>query len=191
EDFLEGSSAGPSAPALAPRTGERLASSAADADAHATTALSGPPELPHASAPLPRNASAHVTVPAALEGAPGGLEATRGRWPSNFGGGETGVEPFSRDALRRLMTSHAGVLRSGELLAEAGRTLRHWAAVVRPDAVDSCADPVAQEDRNLLLAAQLLVDAALQRGESLGAHYRSDETVETLPLPPKASLLHD
>lgn len=175
EDFLEGSSAGPSAPALAPRTGERLASSAADADAHATTALSGPPKLPHDSAPLPRNASTHVTVLAGFEGA-------------------GGSGPFSREALRRLMTSHAGVLRSGQLLAEAGRTLESWAAVVRPDAVESAADPVACENRNLLLAAQLLVGAALKRCESLGAHYRSDEPVETdnpTSLRPKASLLHD
>ncbi|UTT68199.1 L-aspartate oxidase [Arthrobacter sp. DNA4] len=102
-------------------------------------------------------------------------------------------EPFSREALRRLMTSHAGVLRSGELLLQARRTLDRWAAVVRPG--PGCdADPVACEDRNLLLAAQLLVDAALKRGESLGAHYRSDEPVETdklTSLRPKASLLHD
>ena len=92
------------------------------------------------------------------------------------------------------MTSHAGVLRSGQLLAKAGRTLESWAAVVRPDAVESAADPVACENRNLLLAAQLLVGAALKRCESLGAHYRSDEPVETdnpTSLRPKASLLHD
>ena len=92
------------------------------------------------------------------------------------------------------MTSHAGVLRSGELLAEAGRTLDRWADVVRPDAVASFADPVAQEDRNLLLAARLLVAAALDRRDSLGAHYRSDEPVHaepTLPSRVKASLLHD
>ncbi|NUT70159.1 L-aspartate oxidase [Pseudarthrobacter sp. C4D7] len=193
EDFLAGSSAGPSAPALAPRTGERLASSAADADAHATTALSGPPELPHASAPLPRNASAHVTVPAALEGAADRSGVLAGSGPSSSGGGEGAGEPFSREALRRLMTSHAGVLRSGELLAEARRTLDHWAGVVRPD-LAGAADPGACEDRNLLLAAQLLVGAALKRGESLGAHYRSDEPAETANLSslrPKASLLHD
>ena len=194
ESFLEGSPAGPSAPALASRTGDRLASSAAGADAHATTALSGPPELPHASAPLPRNASAHVTVPAALEGAADRSNALGGSWPSSFGReGEPG-EPFSRDALRRLMTSHAGVLRSGELLAEAGRTLDRWAAVVRPDAVAASADPAAHEDRNLLLAAQLLVAAALSRRDSLGAHYRSDEPVHSepsCPPRPKASLIHD
>lgn len=142
-------------------------------DAPRAASAAGGLGLTHASAPLPRNASAHVAVPAGFEGA---------------------GEPFSREALRRLMTSHAGVLRSGKLLAEAGRTLESWAAVVRPDAVESVADPVACEDRNLLLAAQLLVSAALQRGESLGAHYRSDEPVETANLTslrPKASLLHD
>jgi len=51
------------------------------------------------------------------------------------------------------------------------------------------------EDRNLLLAARLLVRAALARRGSLGAHYRADEPVaensETISLRPKASLLHD
>lgn len=95
------------------------------------------------------------------------------------------------------MTSHAGVLRSGALLAEAGQTLDRWAAVVRPDDVDGSVDPLVHEDRNLLLAAQLLVAAALDRTESLGAHYRNDEPAapaepeNTYSLRPKASLLHD
>ena len=48
EGFLAagGSSAAPLAPALSARTGDRLASSAAGPAAHATTALSGTPELP-------------------------------------------------------------------------------------------------------------------------------------------------
>lgn len=104
--------------------------------------------------------------------------------------------PFSRDALRRLMTSHAGVLRSGELLGEAAETLERWAGVVLSrtpaPAPRSDLDAVAvHEDRNLLLAARLLVAAALERSESLGAHYRSDEPVETISLRPKASLVHD
>src|SRR5688500_16578914 len=54
DHFLGGSPADPSAPALPPRTGNRLASSVAGPAAHATTALSGPPELPHdSSAPQP------------------------------------------------------------------------------------------------------------------------------------------
>ncbi|WP_461187046.1 L-aspartate oxidase [Arthrobacter sp. Z4-13] len=183
EDFLEGGSAGPSAPALPPRTGDRLASSAAGADAHATTALPGPPELPHGFfAGQPES------------GAPAGSLL------ASFGG-DGGSEPFSREALRRLMTAKAGVLRSGELLAEAADTLERWAAVVRPAAVSVGTDTRLHEDRNLLLAAQLLVAAAQQRSESLGAHYRSDypadaegiadEFEETSPTRPKASLVHD
>ena len=93
------------------------------------------------------------------------------------------------------MTSHAGVLRSKELLEEAAGILDRWAAVVLPDAVAAGGDgdPVELEDRNLLLAARLLVAAALARRDSLGAHYRSDEPdePETYSLRPKASLLND
>jgi L-aspartate oxidase len=95
------------------------------------------------------------------------------------------------------MTSHAGVLRSGVLLVEAARILDRWAGVVLPGTVAVAGgpglDPSALEDRNLLLAARLLVAAALARHDSLGAHYRSDEPEEpeTYALRPKASLLHD
>ncbi|MBT2566736.1 FAD-binding protein [Arthrobacter sp. ISL-85] len=163
-------------------------------DAPRAASAAGGLRLTHASAPLPRNASAHVAVPAALEGATGRSGAPGGSWPSSFAGGGGAGEPFSRGALRLLMTSHAGVLRSGELLASAAGTLAAWAAVVSPPAVADPADPAVHEDRNLLLAAQLLVDAARRRQESLGAHYRADETVQTenpYPSRPKASLLHD
>ena len=173
-------------------------------DAPRAASAAGGLRLTHASAPLPRNASAHVAVRAALEGAADRSGAPGGSWPSNFGGNEGRDTQFSREALRRLMTSHAGVLRSGELLLQAAATLERWAAVVRPDAVVSSADrssadrssvePVVLEDRNLLLAARLLVAAALNRRESLGAHYRTDEPVQTetsYPSRPKASLLHD
>jgi L-aspartate oxidase len=99
--------------------------------------------------------------------------------------------PFSRDALRLLMTARAGVLRNGVLLREAGETLGRWAAVVRPGTVSAGAEPREHEDRNLLLAAQLLVAAALNRTESLGAHYRSDEPEETIEIRPKASLVRE
>ncbi len=86
---------------------------------------------------------------------------------------------FSRDALRRLMTADAGVMRSGEQLREAETVLAAWDAVVHsetaPDSGHSdwlCQD--AHEDRNLLLAARLLVAAALNRTQSVGAHYRAD-----------------
>ena len=109
-------------------------------------------------------------------------------------------EPFSRDALRRLMTAKAGVLRNGVLLEEAGGLLEAWAGVVRPEVVPRDGDPRAHEDANLLLAARLLVAAARERTESLGAHYRSDSPAEAADLHeeleetytrPKASLVHD
>ncbi|KRE77906.1 FAD-dependent oxidoreductase [Arthrobacter sp. FX8] len=135
-----------------------------------------------------------VPLGAAAEGAADRPDGPLGSLPSNFGGGGEAGEAFSRGALRRLMTSHAGVLRSGELLAEAASTLDRWAAVVRPHADSPSAGPAVLEDRNLLLAAQLLVDGALGRRESLGAHYRSDDPADpetTYPPRPKASLLHD
>lgn len=172
EDFLAGSAWG----------------SPAGTPPRAASAAAGLP-LTHASG-APSGDRSSVTFPGASEGAPCELDGPRGSPQANFGGGEF-VEPFSRDALRRLMTSHAGVLRSGRLLADAAGTLDRWAAVVRPDAVVSSADPAVQEDRNLLLAARLLVAAALDRRESLGAHYRSEESEDAYSLSPKVSLVHD
>lgn len=87
---------------------------------------------------------------------------------------KSGPSPFSRSALRRLMTARAGVLRSGGLLGEAAEALDAWADVVLPENVPDSADFAVHEDANLLLAAQLLVQAARARRGSLGAHHRSD-----------------
>ena len=68
-------------------------------------------------------------------------------------------------------------MRSGEQLREAETVLAAWAAVVRPETapMPDAVDPAdAHEDRNLLLAARLLVAAALNRTQSVGAHYRAD-----------------
>lgn len=154
----------PSAPALRSLASERLASSAAGVDLHATTALSGTTEPAGALAWQPE------LVP----------------------------ESFSRTALRRLMTAKAGVLRTGGLLREAAESLDAWADVVLPENVPDSADPRVHEDANLLLAAQLLVQAAGARRGSLGAHYRSDavetqreEIVQRYTIRRKASLVND
>jgi L-aspartate oxidase len=94
------------------------------------------------------------------------------------------TEPFSRDGLRRLMTSHAGVIRDGALLREAGAMLGVWAADVVPLQAPDSLEVRVHEDANLLLAAQLLVHAARERRESLGAHYRSDGTAPTAAVEP-------
>ncbi len=123
-------------------------------------------------------------------GAAAGPGGTAESLPASFGGGSGA---FSREALRRLMTAKAGVLRNGVLLGEAAETLGRWAAVVGPGAVPAGGHTRDHEDRNLLLAAQLLVAAALARRDSLGAHYRSDDPEEpdTNSLRPKASLVND
>lgn len=108
--------------------------------------------------------------------------------------------PFSRNALRKLMTAKAGVLRSGAELAEAAAVLRSWADAVSPINVPDSLDPRDHEDASLLLTAQLLVHAARERRTSLGAHYRSDSLEEAAAVDDfdkrytmsrKASLVHD
>ena len=179
EAFLAGSSASPSAPTwVSPDGTPPRASSAAGGLplTHASGAPSGDDRRPPLGA-----------APALLSTDASELRAS-----------EPG--PFSREALRRLMTAKAGVLRNGVLLAEAGAALEAWAGVVRPDLVPADGDPRGQEDANLLLAAQLLVRAARERTESLGAHYRSDSPAEAAAIHeefeetytrPKASLVHD
>ncbi|SEI56302.1 L-aspartate oxidase [Arthrobacter sp. yr096] len=107
---------------------------------------------------------------------------------------------FSRQALRLLMTAKAGVLKSGELLAEAAEVLAAWDGDVMPLNVPDSLDARVHEDSNLLLAAQLLVHAARERRESLGAHYRSDSVTEAAAVDDfdkrytmsrKVSLVHD
>ena len=132
----------------------------------AVSAAGGLP-LTHASAALSRDFAGKGTLPAAPEV---GVAKT-----------EAGPGPFSREALRRLMTADAGVLRSGEQLREAEYVLTSWAAVVRPESPTDAVDPREHEDRNLLLAAQLLVAAARQRTGSVGAHYRADATAAPRP----------
>ncbi|WP_079597713.1 L-aspartate oxidase [Arthrobacter sp. P2b] len=192
QSFLSGSAwvSPDGAPPRTPHDPPTLASSAREPRSCGPTAAGGLPLTYASGAPAVDEGgspSEGLPINAATEsGASGGSSL------ATFGGGG---EPFSRDALRRLMTSHAGVLRSKALLEEAAGILDRWAAVVLPDAVAAGGDgdPVELEDRNLLLAARLLVAAALARRDSLGAHYRSDEPdePETYSLRPKASLLND
>jgi L-aspartate oxidase len=203
EAFLSGSAwvSPDGAPPRTPHDPSNLASSAREpgscgptaADGLPLTLASGAPAVDEGGEPSEGLPSYRVAESGALAGS----------LPVNFGG--TG-KSFSRDALRRLMTSHAGVLRSGELLAAAADTLEGWAAVVRPETVagNGEAELSAHEDRNLLLAAQLLVSAARRRRGSLGAHYRSDNDLpgnpadfdvdvlaDSCPTSPKASLVRD
>ena len=88
-------------------------------------------------------------------------ELPRGGMPQGMPRTEGAGGEFSRTALQQLMWAHAGVQRSGEGLAHAASVLAGWSA----------AD---LEDRNLLDLARVVVDFALAREESRGAHYRTD-----------------
>jgi L-aspartate oxidase len=133
-----------------------------------------------------------LTLRAATESAPGADDAlASGPWlfetlpapgPREMSVGEAGT--FSRDALRRLMTANAGVIRDGSLLREASGLLGVWAADVVPLQAPDSLDAREHEDANLLLAAQLLVHAARERRESLGAHYLSDRRTAAAAVEP-------
>ena len=106
-------------------------------------------------------------------GAGGSTTRGLGARGSTTGGLGAGVD---RDSLQRLMWECAGVLRSGEKLAEASVTLADWATrKTGPDSLPHRDMRVrAYEDANLLDLARVTVASALAREESRGAHHRSD-----------------
>ena len=74
------------------------------------------------------------------------------------------ADPFSRAALQDLMWDLVGPLRSVEGLEQARATVRSW----RPS---EDLTRTAVEDRNLLQVAEAMIDAALARPVSVGAHH--------------------
>ncbi|WP_082357908.1 L-aspartate oxidase [Arthrobacter alpinus] len=82
---------------------------------------------------------------------------------------------FSKEALGQLMSAHAGVVRDEAGLHHAATVLAGWRSQLegRPAGVKATGRQAAEES-NLLTAAQLLVQAALHRTSSIGAHFRSD-----------------
>jgi L-aspartate oxidase len=79
------------------------------------------------------------------------------------------LDSAATDQIERLMTSLAGVLRSGSGLADAARRLREIGSEqsVKPDLA-------AWEATNLHLLATALVAAATMRTETRGSHWRED-----------------
>jgi L-aspartate oxidase len=83
------------------------------------------------------------------------------------------MPPLSEQNLRTMMTSHVGVIRDGDRLAEAVRT---FAAIER--------DTGNIALRNMATSALLVATSAWSRRESRGAHYRIDYPIE------KSALAH-
>lgn len=94
------------------------------------------------------------------------------------GGAEAGL---SLATLQALMWDRVGMVRDGEGLEIAARTLAQWEASLPPPT-----DRPSHELANLLLAGRLVTEAALVRLESRGAHYRTD-----YPEPQDAWLHHN
>lgn len=68
------------------------------------------------------------------------------------------------------MWEKVGIIRCRESLAAAEEKLREWDFLLRTD-------PLRREElelKNMLTVANLIIDAALLREGSIGAHYRSD-----------------
>jgi L-aspartate oxidase len=78
------------------------------------------------------------------------------------------MPPLTEINLRTMMTSHVGVIRDGERLAEA---VRAFAAIER--------DTGNIALRNMATSALLIAASAWSRRESRGAHYRADYPAET------------
>ncbi len=117
------------------------------------------------------------------EGCPGDSSDGKGNWSSPiFDGADVqpveiedsiGTSPVERGELQQLMWDAAGIHRDGEGLRGAMAQLGRWKV-----AGHSVSD---YETANLLTLARAVVDAALARCESRGAHFRRDypEQVES------------
>jgi L-aspartate oxidase len=79
------------------------------------------------------------------------------------------VAPPSVTSIQHLMWDKVGIIRDGKNLAEAAETMASWHRMVsRPT------DRHSHELHNLVVAGRLIIEAALIREESRGAHFRSD-----------------
>jgi L-aspartate oxidase len=76
-----------------------------------------------------------------------------------------------RNSLQSLMWRNMGVRRDAEGLQEALATIDHWSRYVLPR---QFADPTGWELQNMLCAARLMIEAAIQRTETRGSHVRPD-----------------
>ena len=79
------------------------------------------------------------------------------------------VPERGRETLQDLMWRNVGIARNGTRLLLSARILNLWQRTMpQPQTADDF------ELRNMLVVARLIVEAALQRRESRGAHYRDD-----------------
>ncbi|HTM52985.1 MAG TPA: L-aspartate oxidase [Pirellulales bacterium] len=116
---------------------------------------------------------AHAGARAAVEAA--AIEDSYRAVPLANARQEEGVETLDladiRNSLKSLVWHSAGVRRDRDGLLEAAETIDHWCGYVLPRQFD---DVSGWELQNMLTVAQLIIDAALQREETRGVHFRTD-----------------
>jgi len=101
------------------------------------------------------------------------LPARMGDEPDVIEGGHRPVESLDlediRKDLRRLMTSYVGIVRDNEGLLFAKDEIGHW-----KDKLSGCQfdNQKAWEVQNMLDVSEEIIEEALARTESIGAHYR-------------------
>ena len=76
-----------------------------------------------------------------------------------------------RNSLRSIMWRNAGIVRSGERLAETKEIIAFWGRYVMDK---EFFDPAGWEVQNMLTAAMLVVESAFRRTETRGVHHRKD-----------------
>src|SRR5256885_10177727 len=91
-------------------------------------------------------------------------EPSAGKWQGSALA-DRGAAPVSADAVRALMWEHAGIARTASGLRFALTSL---------SSIEERLPVGATEEQNLVQTSRLIVEAALQRKESRGGHYRSD-----------------
>jgi L-aspartate oxidase len=88
---------------------------------------------------------------------------------------ESVIEPLNmadiRNSLKSLMWRDVGVRRDAEGLADAADNINHWCRYVLSR---QFSNPIGWELQNMLCVARLMIEAALLRQESRGAHCRTD-----------------
>ena len=79
--------------------------------------------------------------------------------------------PDIRNSLRSVMWRNVGIVRDAARLTETCDILRFWGHYTLDKTFD---EPDGWELQNMLTIAYVIAQSALQRGESLGVHFRSD-----------------
>lgn len=104
-------------------------------------------------------------------------------WPQNtdINSDELIVVSYMWEEIRRLMWSYVGIVRSNRRLERAQHRLQNIQKEIKEYYSNFIPHSDIEELRNIALVAELTVNCALERKESIGIHYNLDYPKTTLP----------